>query len=261
MTLHDAYARLTPYEIAFQDRDALQALIGEITQEAEGRGADPSLPHAFITMGSVGAFVRELQGPDAAPEAIHQYGALVFQAVHFTAAECPLYVLSTHASRYLVDGVPDGEPVPPSPAGYLQLPQHLFWTVGDEKNPAESIDGMFWMISEAGLLHVLLVTGLRPDRPGFSTIPVPEAPVAEAGEWLVTQTRESAPDFSSELPGGELDGLYAMGVAGEALKLLARFFAYASAVPGALEPVDMPPESDGGPIPSVLSHVRVILHA
>ena len=104
---------------------ALQALIIEITEEADGRGADPSSPQAFIMMGAVGAFVRELQGPDAAPEAIHQYGALVFQAVHFTTAECPLYVLSTHASRYLVDGVPMGDPVAPSPAGYLQLPQHL----------------------------------------------------------------------------------------------------------------------------------------
>ena len=261
MTLHDRYARLTPYEIAFPDRDALQALIFEIAEEVEGRGADPSNPHAFITMGAVGDFVRELQGSDAAPEAIHQYGALVFQAVHFTAAECPLYVLGAHASRYLVDGVPNGEPVPPSPAGYLQLPQHLFWTVGGESDPAESIDGMFWMISEAGLLHVLLVTGLRPDRPGFETIPVHAAPMAEAGEWLDTQARESAPDFSSDLPGGELDGLYGMGAAGEALKLLARFFAYSSGVPGALEPAEMPPQSDGGPIPSILSHIRVTLHA
>ena len=260
MTLHDAYARLTPYEIAFQDRAALQALIIEITEEADGRGTDPSSPQAFIMMGAVGAFVRELQGPDATPEAIHQYGALVFQAVHFTTAECPLYVLSTHASRYLVDGVPMGDPVAPSPAGYLQLPQHLFWTVGGERNPAESIDGMFWMISEAGLLHVLLVTGLRPDRPGFGTVTLPEAPVAEAGVWLDTHAREAAPDFSSELPGGELDGLCSMGAAGEALKLLARFFAYVSAVPGVLEPVDPPPSSDSGPIPSVLPHVRVTLH-
>ena len=261
MTLHDAYARLTPYEIAFQDKAALQALIVEIAEEVEGRGADPSSPQSFVTMGSVGAFVRELQGPDAAPETILDYGALVFQAVHFTTAECPLYVLGTHASRYLVDGVPDGEPVPPSPVGYLQLPQYLFWTVGGEGNPAESIDGMFWMSGASGLLHVLLVTGLRPDRPGFGTILVPEAPIAEAAEWLDTHARESAPDFLSELPGGELDGLYAMGVAGEALKLLARFFAYASAVPDALEPVDMPPKSEGGPTPSVLSHVRVTLHA
>ncbi len=261
MTLHDLYARLTPYEIAFQDRADVEALIVEIAEEAERRGADPSSPQAFITMGSVGAFVRELQGPDAPPETIHQYGTLVFQAVHFTAADCPLYLLGIHASRYLVDGVPDGDPVPPTPAGYLQLPQHLFWTVGGEADTAESIDGMFWMISGAGLLHVLLVTGLRPDRPGFGTISLPEAPVEEAGAWLDTDARESAPDFSSALPGSELDGLYSVCAAGEALKLLARFFAYASAVPGALQTVDVPVRCDGVPAPSALSHVRVTLHA
>ena len=268
MTLHDLYARLTPYEIAFQDQDAVEALMVEIKKEAEGRGADPSSPQAFITMGSVGAFVRELQGPDAPPEAIHQYGALVFQAVHFAAADCPLYLLGIHAARYLVEGVPEGyhvllggDPVPPTPAGYLQLPQHLFWTVGGEADPAESIDGMFWMISGAGLLHVLLVKGLRPDRPGFGTIVVPEAPAAEAGTWLDADVRESGADFSSELPGSELDGLYAVEAAGEVLKLLARFFAYVSAVPGALESVDAPVQRGGVPSPSALSHVRVTLHA
>jgi hypothetical protein len=261
MTLHDLYARLTPYEIAFHDRDALRALIVEIEREAEGRGADPSSPQSFITMGSVGTFVRELQGPDAPPEAIHQYGALVFQAVHFTEADCPLYLLGIQAARYLVEGAPGGDPVPPTPAGYLQLPQHLFWSVGDEADPSESIDGMFWMISEAGLLHVLLIKGVRPDRPGFSTIVVPEAPIAEAGKWLGTEVRESAPDFSSELPGSELDGLYAVEAAGEVLKLLARFFAYVSAVPGALESVDAAAGRDRAPSPSALSHVRVTLDA
>ena len=260
MTLHDSYARLTPYEIAFQDPDAVDALIVDIEREAEGRGADPSNPQAFITMGSVGAFVRELQGPDALPEAIHQYGTLVFHAVHFRTADCPLYQLDIHAARYLVEGVPDGDPTPPTPAGYLQQPHHLYWTVGNDADPAESIDGMFWMISGAGSIHVLLIKGLRPDRPGFSTIVVPEAPAAEAGEWLGTVVRESAPDFSSELPGSELDGLYAVEAVGEVLKLLARFFAYVSAVPDALEHVDVPVARDGVPSPSALSHVRVTLH-
>ena len=56
---------------------------------------------------------------------ILDYGALVFHAVHFTTAECPLYVLGTHASRYLVDGVPDGEPVPPSTA-LAKAANHFF---------------------------------------------------------------------------------------------------------------------------------------
>jgi hypothetical protein len=260
MTLHDRYARRTPYEIAFPNQADLDALTLEIAEEAEGRGTDSSNPQTFVTMGSVGAFVRELQGPDAPPESIHQYGALVFHAVHFTTARCPLYLLGVHAARYLVGGVPDGTPVPPTPAGYIQFPQYLFWTVESESEPAEPIDGMFWTTSEAGMLHVLLVTGLRPDRPGFGAIAV-EGPVEEASAWLAADARTAASDFSSALPGNELDGLYAIEAAGEVLKLLARFFAYASAVPGAFEPVEVPVQCDGAPPPTTLSHVRVTLDA
>ena len=84
---------------------------------------------------------------------------------------------------------------------------------------------------------------------------MPEAPAAEAAKWICTDVRESPPDFSSDLPGSELDGLYAVEAAGEVLKLLARFFAYVSAVPGALEQVDAPRQRDRVPSPS--THLRL----
>lgn len=270
MSLHDAYARVTPYELLFRDRGNADALVAAVEEEEAGRGADPGDPHAFVTMGAVGAFVRELEGPDAPPGSIHHYGALVFHGFHFTRADCPLFVLSTHVARYLVDGAPEGGAVPPpAPAGYLQLPQHLFWAEAGSDVP-ESVDGIFWSVSAAGLLHSLMVTGLRSDRPGLGVIPMPEAPLNEADSWLDADVRGDGTDFVSVMPGSDLDRLYSFTAAGETLKLLARFFAYLRAVPGGLERVEPDPDASvvlesssaaRGPEPSVLPFTRVRLDA
>lgn len=69
MTLHDEYARLTPFELAFPDGERLRALGVEVDEEAAARGVDATDPHAFLTLGAVGAVVRRLRGADAPPEA------------------------------------------------------------------------------------------------------------------------------------------------------------------------------------------------
>jgi hypothetical protein len=259
MSLHDAYARRTPFELAFRDTATAETLIREIEAEVEGRGADPRNPHAFVTMGSVERFVRGLEGPDAPPGAIHTYGALAFHGVHFARADYPLFLLSTHAARYLVGGAPEGRPEFPSPAGYLQLPQHLFWTRRGADAP-ESVDGVFWTGHGGETLHSLLVSGMRPDRAGVSVTPLPEAPLADATTWMNVDVRGAEGDFASDLPGGEIDGLYGVSTTGEVLKLLARFFAYLHAVPEALSPSASGPEtSEDGPEPSSLPFRRVRL--
>lgn len=256
MSLHDAYARITPYELAFRERSVTQ-LLAQIDAEVVSSGTDPSDPHAFVTMAAVGSFVRRLEEPSASPAAVHHIGVLVYHGVHFARAEHPLYLLSTPAARYLVEGTPDGLPEPTSPAGYLQLPQHLFWARGEDGSE-QSVDGIFWTAAADRVLHTLIVTGLRPDRPGLDVVPLPEAPLAEAETWLSVDVRAEGPDFASTLPGSEIDGLYSFHAAGEILKLLARFFAYAERRPAALRA----PESDrpdGGPVPSGLPFTRVTL--
>ena len=257
MSLHDAYARITPYELAFRDRSTAEEFSAQIDDEAAGRGADPHDPHAFVTMGAVGAFIRGLEGPGAPPGAVHHLGALVYHGVHFTRAGCPLYLLTTAAARHLVEGSPDGPPEPPTPAGYLQLPQHLFWAESAGATP-ESVDGLFWTATDAGLLHAMLVTGMRADRPGLDVVPLPEAPLAEAEMWLTAEVREDGRDFASKLPGSELDALYSFQAAGEALKLLARFFAYVERTP-TVRPLMDSTGSDEGPAPSKLRFRRVTL--
>lgn len=259
MSLHDAYARITPFELAFPEPDAVDQLISDLTEEATGRGSDPANPSVFITMGSVGSFITRLQEPDAPPEAIHQYGALVYHSVFFRDEGCPLYVLDAAAARYLVGGSPGGDPVPPSSSGYLQLPQHLFWVAGSPEEAPESVDGFFWTVSPSGVLYVMAVTGVRPGRPGFGTIPVPEAPIAEAEGWLLADARESGGDFSSALPGADIDGLYAVEAAGEVLKLLARFFAYINSVPDAVVLGEGAAGAGDDPPASELPFHRVVL--
>lgn len=259
MPLHDAYARLTPYELAFRDAGRASKLAQAAGEEAEARGADVHDLNGFLTLGAVEAFVREVSGATDDPGALHRFGPLAFHGVHFTASEEPVFVLSTHVARYLVEGVPEGAPHPPRPAGYLQLPQHLFWTRAAGEAP-ESIDGVFWTATPTGTLHALIVTGMRPDRPGLGAVPLPAAPVEDAARWLDFEARAEGGDFRTDMPGAEIDALYGVETAGEALKLLARFFAYVDATPEGLVERDAVREPAGdGPTPSALPFIRVAI--
>jgi len=171
--------------------------------------------------------------------------------------------------------------VAPVDAAYVQLPRHLFWVGGGrDEDPAaalaEPVDGFFWTLGAEGLVHVLLATGMRDDRPGLAVVAVPEAPMAEAERWLVTDVRPDGDDFATTLPGGDLEGLYSFTAAGEVLKLLARLFVYEEAVPHAVqerEPdrggvasevevpgeIAPPPPAHEAPVPSRLPYKRVVL--
>lgn len=257
MSLHDAYARLTPYEIALPDEARMAALASAVSHEAAARGADPTLPEAFVSLDAVGAFLVELHGEDAPRVALLEYGALTYHALRFQAEGRPLYLLGTEEARRLVDGAPDAHPSVPARAGYLQLPQHLFWT-GGETGPPESIDGMFWSVSSDDHLHVMPITGLRPDRAGFGMLAVPGAPLGHAQGWLSTPMRDDSEDYSSTMPGAAIDRLYAIETAGEVLKLLARFFArVAEGRGGRAAPAPAVAGGTRGPAPSSLPYLRV----
>ena len=150
----------------------------------------------FLSLSAVGEYLTELHGAEAPRVALLEYGTLAFHAVHSLRAGTPLFLLTTRAARGLVEAAPTAAsaaegaaPAPPTPAGYLQLPQHLFWARLEGAAP-ESVDGAFWTVSATGRLHVLPVTGLRPDRAGFGTLAVPDAPLAHAAEWVHAMVRE-----------------------------------------------------------------------
>jgi len=267
MPLHDRYARVTPFELAFRTRERAESFVAEVEREAEARGVDPGDLNGFLTLAGVDAFVRELAGPEADPGALHRFGPLAFHGLRLAREERPVYLMSTHVARYLVEGVPDGVPEPPGAAGYVQLPQHLFWTRAAGDAP-ESVDGVFWSVTRGDRFHALAVTGVRPDRPGVGVIPLPTAPLSDAGGWLDADARDGGQAFAVDLPGAELDNLYGLETVGEIFLLLARFFAYTQASPSAVEE-GRAPDTDGdgqsadaaadGPVPSSLSYARVVL--
>lgn len=262
MSLHDAYARLTPFELVLPGTGAMAEFVRVVGEEADRTGADTGELFAFMGLNAADALVTEVAGREAEAPTLHPLGELAFHSYHFAVADASVFVLSAQAARYLVEGAPAGDPRPPTRSGYLQLPQHLFWAA-DGGGAPESIDGVIWTVATGDVLRVMLVTGMRPDRPGMGATLVPEAPLTDASIWMNVRARGDERDFDSEIPGAEIDGLYEIRTAGEALKLLARFFAYAGAVPEALE--QRPPADGddvvaaGGPAPSSFAHVRVIL--
>jgi len=257
MSLHDEYARLTPFELTFPTSDEAESFFRQVAEEAEARGAQTEDLQQFLMLGSVGAFVRDLRGADGPPVTVPEYGALAFHAFHFARAGRRLDLVSTAAARYLVGDTPLQEaPQAPGPAGYVQLPQHLFWTSVTPGDPPQSVDGLFWTLGADGLLYVLLALALRPDR-GLLVVPLPEAPWADRGTWSAGAMREDGDDFSSSLPGADLDNLYSFESVGEVLKLLARVFAHLEAHSGAVRP---PATADVSPAPSSLPFFRAELN-
>jgi hypothetical protein len=259
VSLHDQYARLTPFEIAFPDPARLAELSAEVDRESAERGARDAGPEAFMTLVAASDFVRGLRPDDAPAETLIPLGALVFHCVHFLRSGCPLYLLDAVATRRIIAATPHGVPDPPVRAAYLQLPQHLVWMSTAPGGRPESLDGMFWTTAGDGTLHVLPISGLRPDRPGFGAVPLPPAPLADAATWLDAIVRPTGEDFRSTLPGAELDGLHAVEAAGEVLKLLARFFALASSEPHALEHTAPRRGEVAGPRASGLPYTHVAL--
>ncbi|TVP45536.1 MAG: hypothetical protein EA350_09000 [Gemmatimonadales bacterium] len=225
---------------------------------------------------------------ESSPELFHTFGSFLFHAFHLLHGDPPglLLDLEPGAARYLVEAHPTPEGWDtslPARAGYLRLPVHLFWTrPAGESGPAEAIDGISWCMSTHGSSHaseaagppesaagkavegappshpertapksglsLLVITGVRADRPGFSVLPLPEVPMADVEAWLERRARPegAGEDFQTTLPGGELGNLYSVETTGETLKLVARALGYAMTVPGAMSAATVPAPADAG---------------
>ena len=225
MAIHDAYGRITPFELILPTGEFADERFPGIEEEAEDRGADPGNPEAFPLLGEAGAILRELRPEDADPQLMTLYGNLLFHAYHFWKEGLPLYLTDTGVVRFLVETGP-GEgawkPSLPGRAGYVQLPQHLIWTVGAEEDAPESLDGFFWSAPEGGDLSITVVLGIRRDRPGLSAVPLPPLPLESAAPWASVSVRPDGQDFATDLPGAELERLYGIEAGAEVLKLAMR---------------------------------------
>ncbi len=264
MTDAGEYARVTPYEISIPGRAFAEEEFPRLEEEAESRGVDLRDPGAFVLLQATGELLEKLRIGGEDPELLHQYGAVIFHSYHFWKAGEPFYLLERAVARFLVEGEPAPEgwtPAVPHPAGYLQLPRHLFWSdsEAEEEEPAEPLDGLFWSVGPGESLSVLVAMGMRDDRAGLSAAALPPLPLGDAEHWLHEKARKEGEDFRTTLPGGELDNLYSVVSTGEVLKLAARAFWYLDHFPGAVGEEERAPGSESGPTPSTLPFRRARL--
>lgn len=229
---------ITPYEIAFGEAGLENRVFPRIVAEADEHGEDPAVRERFGFLSLAGDAARDMAPPEAGPDALEEYRALLYHAVNFWRFGRRLYALEPAVARYLVEASPvlDGWPFrTPAPSLYVQLPPKLFWASIATDLPPEPVDGFFATVADASdpiggayqELNVLMVLGLRRGRAGFSVIPFEtEVGPGIPATWADAPGREGARDFENILPGGEMAGLYSILTTTEALKLLARAMWY-----------------------------------
>ncbi|MFW6206079.1 MAG: hypothetical protein ACOC5I_02460 [Gemmatimonadota bacterium] len=250
-------SRENPYQLVFGAESIDDRLFPPIAEEAEARGQPLDDPDRFLFLSSVGKLLQAIGGAEDAGyetedettagqageavadaedtdagdgEALRQYGRLLYHAFHYWQNRKVTRRVDEASLRWLLDDVTsvgDWTLRPPSSSGYLQLPRNLVWAEPAPGLTPEPADGFFWTYvepeDEPAALHVLLVLGVRADRPGFSVVPATGVLDTEP-HWAELEAREDGPDFGTTLPGGEMDELYSVTNAAELLKLASLCF-------------------------------------
>ena len=226
MATRDDSVRLSPYELLFPEAGFPDERFPAIEEEAEERGVDTGNPAAFVMLGSVQGIMADLREDDADPQAAHDHGGVLFFAYRMWRAGPSVTPVHADTLRELLSSPPadpstaddDWTAALAEQAGYIRLPRHLLWL---EEDPPESVDGVFWAADRTGVINLALVTGVRPDRPGYGIVPVPPQPLATLPGWAAGPAREGGGDFTTALPGAELDGLFGLRTPAEVFKLAA----------------------------------------
>jgi hypothetical protein len=234
-----AHDRIDPYDLVFGAESMDQRIFPPIAEEAEARGMPLDQPDRFLFLTSVGKLLQAIAGTepyggeelsDERKAALRHHGRLLFHAFHFWRGGGDRIELSEGDVRGLIDdpvAAGDWSLRPPASAGYLRLPRNLVWAAPGPGLTPEPADGFFWLFGEPedepARLHVLLVLGVRPDRPGFSVVSATGVLDTER-HWVDVDGREDGRDFETDLPGGELDRLYSIETTAELLKLASRSF-------------------------------------
>ncbi|HEY7878967.1 MAG TPA: hypothetical protein VIC55_12110 [Gemmatimonadaceae bacterium] len=255
-------ARVTPYEMILEsfEHDAFPA----IRAEAEQRGRDPRNHDDFMLLGLVGATLASMIADDAPPEALDQYGELLWQGFRFWSTGRRIYAFDEMITERLTAPQRDlGQwELAAPPAAYLQFPYQRVWTRVVPDAPYEPVDGCF-VASNAELvshgepteLRLLLVLGLRADRPGVSLVlhrvelDPGDAPRLARAPW-----RDSGNAFANTMPGGERKGLRTLITEGELEALVLRALHVLDTQPRVLVPR---PGGSATPGESRLPHVDV----
>ncbi len=253
--------RRTPYEVVFGVERLGEREFPALLEEAERQRAETGRRDHFAQLEGARSLLRQLVPESVDPEALDRYLDILFHCFNFWRAGCPMYACEAALARNLVEAGPDlrgWRPRTPHPALYVELPKNLFWAAVAEEQPPEPAEGLFVSrVPGAGArAEILVVLGMRLDRPGFSAAGL-SVDLEASGEL-------SEPDsFSSEIPGAELAGLYSLKRSSEAVLLLSRLLWYLEAYPESVQRVrgaeSGAPHASGQPTPTALDYYRVRL--
>lgn len=291
MAVHDAYARVTPYELLFPSPDFPDARFPAVEAEAAAAGIDLDNPAAFATLGGVHGILQALRpegepAPSAQPQEAAAATGAHADVLYFAyqiwrmgrrreevgdapdahgrgrdrgpddMPDCTLVLLTRRALRDLLASPPAAagwEAALGGRAGYVQLPQRLAWAEAPIFSAPESVDGFFWAATQAGVFRAAAVAGMRRDRPGYGVVPVPPQQLASLSGWTDGPARDGGAEFATDLPGAEMDGLVGIRTPAEVMKLLALALHRLTQDGGAATP---PPAREPGdsaqPVPSRL---------
>ena len=204
--------RATPFDLVFES--ATQTTFPAIRTALVESGRDPRDRDGFLMLREVVSLLRELRPDEGLGEGIDQLAALVHHGYLFWAEGGHTVRLSSDQLPDILGRAPLSYPQPDGPALYTQLPERRVWAQVIPGDPHEPLDGWFqYHDPESGLLRVLGVFGIHPDRPGFSVVEV-------SGRRPVGLARpDGSTVFSSTLPGGASAGLSSLAGEEELLEL------------------------------------------
>jgi hypothetical protein len=207
------HLRPTPFDLVFET--AAESSFPAIRSALAERGQDARDRDAFLMLREVVSLLRELRPEEGLGEGIEQLTALVHHSYLFWEAGGLVLELTGDQLRDTL-----GRPIQldqdetSRPAFYAQLPERRLWAQVIEGQPHEPLDGYYqYQALEPGVLRVLGVFGLHPERAGFSVVEV-------SGPRPVVLARpDGTPLYSPTLPGGAAAGLFSLAGEEELLDL------------------------------------------
>lgn len=188
----------------------------EMREALERERVDVANRDAFLMAGMAGNMLRDLMPPDAPPETVNAYGALLHMLYLEWSHGWPV---RTVAAADLQAAIASRSPLsaPRSPV-YVQFPERIVWAEPVRGAAHEPVDGVFLAVS-GERATALAVLGFREEREGFTTAEA-AAPLPAP---LPGPRPDGSPPFTSLLPAGERAGLMSIADESElvALALLA----------------------------------------
>lgn len=204
--------RSTPFDLIFEA--ASRTTFPAIRSALAVAGDDPRDRDAFLMLREVVMLLHDLRPDEGLGEGIDQLAALVHHGYLFWDAGSITVNVSLERLAEFLGGTPGGENEPDQPPFYTQLAGHRVWAQVIPGHAHEPLDGYFqYTAREPGVLQVLGVFGMHPDRPGFSVVEV-------SGRRPVALVRaDGSPLFAPILPGGDAAGLFSIAGEEELLNL------------------------------------------